>query len=530
MSVRNKKYGLRTYGLKRMFILTLPALISIALYLITAYGFFLPRVEKSILERKNQEIRSLTDTAWSILASYNDQVEERVLSRDEAEANAITRIRMLRYGIDGKNYFWLNDMKPKMIMHPYRTDLIGEDLSDFKDDNGKLVFLEMVRVVKEKGAGWVSYYAPYKENVEKSGLKISYVRGFQPWGWIVGTGVYLDDIKQEVGGLASMSALLGLGIFIIMALLSTYIVYREINIQKERRETFDRLKISEERYRSFFDESPTVMWELDLDQMVKSMSELRQGGDPDFSTILQRDPIALRNSVQAIKIMDVNKAALVWSGARDKEEFNQKGTSFTKETWTAFQSCLMAVYKGEKQGEAVTKFKTLNGDVRDVVLRFSTLPGPLGQAGRWLVSVTDITRQKRAEADLIETGEKLQQANSQLEEAFERAQQMALESEYSALELNLILRATTDGLCVIDNNFKILRVNEPYARMIGKKMEEALGRKCHELFPNEYCHGPDCPKVRVRKTKKVEEIEFQSETPQGETIAWLGNIQPLLGA
>ena len=529
MPIRNSVNNIRIFRIQRLFFLILPALLSISLYLIAMYGFFLPNVERSILKRKNFEIQSLTDTAWSILASYDAQVKEKVLSRTEAEAHAITRLRMLRYGLDGKNYFWINDMKPYMIMHPYRTDLIGEDLSNYKDKNGKYVFLEMVRVVKEKGAGWVRYFGPYKEKVEKSGLKMSYVRGFQPWGWIVGTGVYLEDIKKEVGGLSSISALIGLGIFSIMALLSTYIVYRELNIQKERRETYHRLEISETRYRSFFDESPTVMWEIDLGQIITTIPAPQQCGDPESSEVFQGDPVDLRTKVQTMEIIEANEAALIWSGTRDKEEFKRKGVSFTKETWPALQYCLVEVCKGKKQGEVITKFKTLNGEVRDVVLRFSNLLGPKGQAGRWLVSVTDITKQKQIEADLIKTGKELQETANQLEAAVGRAQQMALKAEFSTLELNLILSATVDGLCVIDNEFKILRVNKPFARMIGKKREEILGKNCNEILSKEFCQSSYPAMAKVRKTKKVVEYELQIEVTPGKTVAWLVTANPYLG-
>jgi methyl-accepting chemotaxis protein len=103
-------------------------------------------------------------------------------------------ISALRYGKDGKDYFWINDMNPRMIMHPIKPSLNGKDLSSFKDPNGKHLFNEFVKVCREKGEGFVDYMWP-KPGHDKPVAKLSYVKLFKPWNWVVGTGVYLDDIK-----------------------------------------------------------------------------------------------------------------------------------------------------------------------------------------------------------------------------------------------------------------------------------------------------------------------------------------------
>lgn len=105
-------------------------------------------------------------------------------------------ISNLRYD-NGKGYFWINDMHPKMIMHPIKPSLNGQDLSNSKDPTGKLLFMEMVKVASEKGKGVVHYMWP-KPGFEKPQQKISYVEAFKEWGWIVGTGVYADDIDALV--------------------------------------------------------------------------------------------------------------------------------------------------------------------------------------------------------------------------------------------------------------------------------------------------------------------------------------------
>jgi hypothetical protein len=97
----------------------------------------------------------------------------------------------MRYEADG--YFWINDMNNVMVMHPIKPALEGQNLVDLKDPTGKFIFQEMIKVVKADGEGYVDYYWP-KPGAEEPVLKYSHVEGFAPWGWIVGTGVYADDL------------------------------------------------------------------------------------------------------------------------------------------------------------------------------------------------------------------------------------------------------------------------------------------------------------------------------------------------
>lgn len=78
-------------------------------------------------------ISELTNSAWIILVSYERDEKSGWLTREEAQALAITRIEALRYGTEGKDFFWIQDMRPRMIMHPYRSDLNGQELTSFTD-------------------------------------------------------------------------------------------------------------------------------------------------------------------------------------------------------------------------------------------------------------------------------------------------------------------------------------------------------------------------------------------------------------
>ncbi|MHB8767062.1 MAG: methyl-accepting chemotaxis protein, partial [Deferrisomatales bacterium] len=102
-------------------------------------------------------------------------------------------VKGLRY--DDADYFWINDTRPAMVMHPFKPELDGQDLSEFKDPNGKRLFVEFVKAVEHAGEGFVDYMWP-KPGHDQPVPKLSYVKQFQPWGWIIGTGVYMDDAEQ----------------------------------------------------------------------------------------------------------------------------------------------------------------------------------------------------------------------------------------------------------------------------------------------------------------------------------------------
>lgn len=175
-----------------------PTVLTIILFISAFFFVIIPSVRESGMDRKREMIRELTTSAWNILAKlYNDE-QLGTISRAKAQSMAIEQIKNLHYGQYLKDYFWINDMTPKMIIHPYRDDLIGQDLSEYEDPDGKKVFMKIVSVVAERGSGFVSY--KWQANDDPSVIipKISYVKGFQPWGWVIGTGVYIDDVNAEI--------------------------------------------------------------------------------------------------------------------------------------------------------------------------------------------------------------------------------------------------------------------------------------------------------------------------------------------
>jgi len=191
--------------------INLLALVTMAGLLVVT-GLSLMRLDAAMRDEIADSTRKTVEIAHSVVASYQAEEAAGRMTRDQAQAAAKAAVGAMRYGND--DYFWINDMHPTMVMHPMKPALNGTDISQNKDANGVLMFQKMVEVVKADGEGFVAYDWA-KPNQEAASPKISYVKGFAPWGWVIGSGVYTDQIAAAVGKAAL--ALGGMALLVALA-------------------------------------------------------------------------------------------------------------------------------------------------------------------------------------------------------------------------------------------------------------------------------------------------------------------------
>lgn len=233
----------------------LPTLAAIALLVVPVFTFVIPAFEDALLARKREMIRELTNSAASILAEYHEDEKSGRMSREEAQTAAAARVQFLRYGKEGKDYFWITDMGPRMVMHPYRTDLNGQDVSGFRDPKGNPVFMEFVRVVKEQHEGYVEYVWQWKDDPARLAPKQSYVKGFAPWGWVIGTGIYIEDVRAEIALLSGRIIRISAVLAVLIALLLLFVAQQSLRLERRRRRAEDSLRESHEKYRALVEAS-----------------------------------------------------------------------------------------------------------------------------------------------------------------------------------------------------------------------------------------------------------------------------------
>ncbi len=170
---------------------------------VTAYTLF--DINNVMFADRQAKTKAVVELAHSTVASFERQAREGAISEDAAKSAALSALKAMRY--EGNEYIWINDMAPAMVMHPIKPELDGKDLSKNADPAGKLLFIEFVNAVKTKGEGFVDYLWP-KPGFDQPVRKISFVKGFQPWGWVIGSGIYLDDAEAAFRAKALISGLI----------------------------------------------------------------------------------------------------------------------------------------------------------------------------------------------------------------------------------------------------------------------------------------------------------------------------------
>ncbi len=184
----------------------------------------------SLRQQKQIELQHLGELALGIAKEEHALAQKGDIAVADAQKRALTRIAALRYG--NNDYFWVNDMQPRMVMHPIKPEMNGNDLSSYKDPNGKALFVDFVDVVRKGGAGFVPYEWP-KPGFDRPQPKLSYVVGFAPWGWVIGTGVYIDDLSAQTWA-STQRTLLAAGLVLLITLVVSVLVAHGITRPLQR--------------------------------------------------------------------------------------------------------------------------------------------------------------------------------------------------------------------------------------------------------------------------------------------------------
>jgi PAS domain S-box-containing protein len=242
--------------MRRFFLgIILPSILAIVLFIISFYLFYLPSLERNIMEGKKKMISELTNSVVSIISDYASQAADGVMSDTEARIEAAEKVERIRYGDDDLDYFWIIDMTPVMIMHPYRPDLVGKDLSDYRDPQGKRLFVESVETVREEGEGYIDYYWQWKDDSLTIVPKLSYVRGIPEWNWVVGTGIYLEDVREEIRLAERNLFRISLLIVLVVSMMLLYIIRQSMKMESGRREAEKSLVLSKQKYKMLVESS-----------------------------------------------------------------------------------------------------------------------------------------------------------------------------------------------------------------------------------------------------------------------------------
>lgn len=224
------------------------SIIVALFFVLTVFGILLPVMEQELIQSRRDSLRALVDVAFSLLREYDQRVQDGEFSVHDARQRFISRIQSMRF--QNQDYFWVQDATlpyPTIIAHPAEPSLEGEvaDGERFNTafamqfgDNGSVVripqgnknILQAATEVAVGGGGFISYDWPKPTPdglTEEYYPKQSYVKYFQPWGWVIGTGLYFDDIKADMARLQRSIFFLAGALFGLTALM-TVVALRNI--------------------------------------------------------------------------------------------------------------------------------------------------------------------------------------------------------------------------------------------------------------------------------------------------------------
>ena len=233
----------------------LPSVATVLLFVALIVFVAVPLARHSIANSKREMLRSLTQTARNILSYYNEHYERGELSLEEAQACAKAHFDSIRYGRAGHGYFWIGDLEGCVVTHPFRTDLIGQNLSDWRSPDGSHPMLDFVNMARMRGGGFVDHMWQRQDDPHRVEPKVSYVQLFEPWGWFVTTGVYLGDVQAETAAYSRRLLAWSSGILGLVLLLSLIVAERSVRTEQRRALADQQRMESERRHRLFYEAS-----------------------------------------------------------------------------------------------------------------------------------------------------------------------------------------------------------------------------------------------------------------------------------
>jgi methyl-accepting chemotaxis protein len=253
-------------------------------------------VSQRLHVEKETQLRHLVETAHTLLQAYEQAVKDGRLSESAARTQAANAVRQLHYG--AREYFWIHNLSqpvPLMVMHPTVPALEGQTLAETRFERATAMrsghegtyqtlekenlFVAMNRAIAATGEGFVSYDWP--KPLPQGGVteqlypKLSYVKRFDAWGWVIGSGIYIDDLEAEYWRDAR-SRLVKAGLWLLfLGLVAWYITRAVVHPLRAFQSLIDNLRANPDHPLPSPEAQPGELGEL-LRSFVKLIGDLRR--------------------------------------------------------------------------------------------------------------------------------------------------------------------------------------------------------------------------------------------------------------
>lgn len=233
--------------------LFIPLCLIIILFFTVIFLIILPYSKDYLIRLENEKIKQLVDSELQILESLDNDIKTGKLSSEEARSLAVELLREQRHGNNHQFYFWILDTNQILIMHPFRPELENTFVGDYIDPEGNRLFHDMAEIVKKDSSGYIEYQWQLLDDPTNIADKKSYVEGFSPWDWIIGTGFYKEVTFHEINRLFLLITIISIAVMVIILIVSAIIIKQRFDIRKKNKYFARSLMESEKRYKILID-------------------------------------------------------------------------------------------------------------------------------------------------------------------------------------------------------------------------------------------------------------------------------------
>ncbi|WP_423159659.1 methyl-accepting chemotaxis protein [Stenotrophomonas geniculata] len=177
-----------------------------------------------LTETRKTALKTQVELSYGILQHYHRLAGTGELSEDAAKSAALQALEVMRAEND-TYYFNIYDTGYRLLMHPFRKDLVGKDMKDFRTDDGVRIYYDQVEAAKA-GGGFVNYRWA-KPGSKGEVEKVAYAGLFAPWNWVVSSGVYMDDVQRQALVFTAIMAISG-GVLVLIVLALSWVIGNRI--------------------------------------------------------------------------------------------------------------------------------------------------------------------------------------------------------------------------------------------------------------------------------------------------------------
>ena len=379
-------------------LILLTVLVSMVLFLsITAVNSI--QSYNNLLEEKENQLIEATDMAISTLQMYEKEVKEGRLSEEEAQKLAKKAIANMNYN-EKKGYLWVQDYNSYMVMHPFSSELDGKDLSEKQDPNGTRFFKALTDEVNKNEKGFVKYlWTKPNEPENKLFEKLSFGQGYKKWGWIVASGVYIDDIQTKLIDTITQSVIYSLIAVVLVIIAANLTIVRSI-IRPLGKLTEQCLQLANNDLSVDITDDKNKTEIGDLNRSVKILSnnmrnlviKIKEKSDAVATSSQELQSISENSSQVATQVAEtIEQMAMGYQS--QSEEVTNSSLSVAEIARIASESAKNVLNGQTDVNMALQKILQIKNITEDLAVQIDTL-GSLGiEIGKIVELITNIARQ-----------------------------------------------------------------------------------------------------------------------------------------